>query len=209
MTPQQLANYARQQYNSTGDEFFSDAELLTHVFDAEMRLALEAKCIRRVFTTPSVANQQEYTTPTTFLGLFRATFDGKKMDVVTVDDVLNLTEGTLSGSLGSPTVCATWADTLYVGPIPSEVKTIKLWGFTAPSAPTVTSALSVPDRHQFKIVNYLLARKAAKDNNNQLLMFYDSKWEKDVEKAVSEERILQRTGGLATVRNEDWEHGVE
>src|SRR5690606_12541988 len=51
MTPQDLQTYARQQYNSVGDDFFSDEELYRHIWTAQTRLAKEAFCIERTYET--------------------------------------------------------------------------------------------------------------------------------------------------------------
>lgn len=209
MTPSQLEDYARQQYNAVSDNFFSESEILAHVFNAQMRLAIEAKCIKKVFTATSVNGQQEYTAPSTLLGIFRASYDNERVQVVQLDELLRMTEG-ITISSGFTDYIAHWGDRFYLGPIPSEDgKIIKIWAFCEPQKVTANSLLEVPTRHQFKIVNYLLGMMALKDNNNQLAQFYLNLWEKDVIKANREERMFERTGGLTTVRNEDYSNGVE
>lgn len=208
-TPNQLINHARQRYNATGDKFFSDDELLSLVWAAQTELAVTALCVKQVFTTTSVAGQQQYISPSNFLGIFRATYDGDVLKVDTLDNALRQTEG-LSASSGFSDVIAHWDNVLYLSPIPSATgKTIKVWAYVEPQEVEATSSLEVPSRHQFKIVNYLLAEMAFKDNNERLGDRYARKWEADVEKATREERKLEKTGGFAVVRNEDWLNGVE
>lgn len=209
LTPTQLESYARQRYNATGDNFFSEGELLNHIWAAQMELATKALCVRQVFTTPSVASQQEYTAPSTLLGIYRATYDGEKLEVTSLDQVLRETEG-LSVSSGFSDSIAHWGSTFYLAPIPSEsAKTIKIWAFVEPQEVTATSSLEVPARHQFKLVNYLLAHMAYKDNNFNLGDRYMKMWDADVDKARQEEILLFRTGGFQTVGNEDYLYGVE
>lgn len=209
LTPAQIIGQARQRYNAVGDSFFSDEELLALVWDGQNELALSALCIRQVFTTPSVADQQEYTTPTSLLGIFRATYDGRVLEVDTLDNVLRSTEGFSAGS-GTPVSIAHWGTSFYLGPIPAEsAKTIKTWCYVSPQEVVNASSLEVPARHQFKLVNFLLAQMAFKDNNERLGDRYLNRWNADIEKARAEERRLEKTGGFAIVRNEDFLNGVE
>lgn len=209
LTPQDIVNKALQRYNATTDDFFSNDELLHLVWDGQMELAVTALCIRQPFTTTSVANQQEYTTPSNFLGIFRASYDNEVLTVDTLDNVLRQTEGISVGAGFSDTI-AHWGNTLYLAPIPSEDgKTIKVWGFVEPQEPSASSSLEVPSRHQFKLINFLLSQMAYKDNNESLGDRYNQRWLADIEKARREERKLEKTGGFAVVKNEDFLTGVE
>ena len=74
-----LVTYARQQYNATSDSFFSDTELYSYIYDAQMQLARFTSCIRGTYTQSTVASQQEYSMPSDVISVKRVTYDGKRL----------------------------------------------------------------------------------------------------------------------------------
>jgi len=208
-----LVEYARQQYGSQSDDFFTDSELYRHVWAAQMQIATEAKCIKKQFTTTSVADQQTYTMPTNMIGLKRASYDadgsGCQMTIVPLDSILDITEGTLSGITATvPTHCAHWGDTLYLGPTPADSgKTIELFGYTEPQEVTASSSLEIPSRYHLDLHLFLLHMKALKDKDFQTANYYGQRWEMAVQKAVGKERMLEKSGRLNVVVNTDHNSG--
>lgn len=201
-----LMEYARQQYNAVGDPLFSDALLRNYVYDAEMELATATKCIRAVYTTTSVASQQEYLFPSRTISIKRVTYDGVVVRPKSLDEVLNLTS-TPAAATGTPYIYAIWAETLYFGPIPvSAGVTIKVFSFNEPSQKTTnTSTLDVPDRYQLDLAEYLLQRMCTQDKNYQGAALHAKAWSEKVKKARSTERKMMTGDAFSFVRDEDRE----
>ena len=118
-----------------------------------------------------------------------------------------MTESTLTAASGVPVYWAEFNDTIYLGPIPSEAKTVKIWGYKLPSEPSAGSAIEVPDRYDQDLVNYLLMMKALKDKNTELASHYRKAWKEAIEQAIEDEHFAHNRGDLFTVVNEDM--GIE
>lgn len=204
MTPGQIAEYARQQYNSVNDDFFSDAELYRHIYQAEMELAMEANCIRTVFTASTVASTQEYTKPTLAMSIKRITYEGNKLFPINMreDDALTLSDQNTTAT-GTPQYYFEFGTSIFLRPIPSGVGTLKIFAYCQPDTVTSTSSLEVPTRYHAAIADYLCAMKAAKDKNFEASTFHMQKWQAAVTKAKQYERRLLRGDAFAHVNNEN------
>lgn len=202
MTPQELVLYVRQQYNAIGNTFFSDDELFSHIWAAQMRLAKEALCIQRVYTTTTVASQQEYVLPTNAIGIKRITYDGSKLHSITFreDDSLTLTNSTTT-STGRSQYFMLWNSTIYLRPIPDDAKTIKIFTYNRPQEVTSSSSLEVPDEYHLDIADYVLAKMSLKDQNFNGEASYMSRWNESVIRCKRDQKKLRRAEGFTAVQD--------
>lgn len=202
MTPSELAEYARRQYNAVGDAFFSDPELYQYIWAAQLELATEALCIRRVYTASTVAAQQEYEYPTNALSIKRVTYDGEKLTPITFREEDALTSPAVTVS-GSPQYYAVWNDTLYLTPIPDAVGTLKIFSINEPQEVDNTSVLEVPTRYHLKMADFLLAAMCAKEKNFQAAGHYQARWDKTVMDAKKQERKYLRGDAFLGVNDSE------
>lgn len=203
MTPTELEEYARQQYNAVGDTFYSQSELLRHIYAAQTELATESKCIRRIYTAATVANTQEYDRPTNSNSIKRVTYDGVKLAPITMveDDALKF--GSTSTITGTPAYYYEWGDSIFLEPTPAAVGTLKIFSYDLPQTVTATSTLDVPERYHHGISIYLLWQMAFKDKNFQIADRYESRWKAFVMKAVADERKRQRGDSFVGVQDNE------
>lgn len=189
MTPTEIVEYARQQYNAVGDTFFSDAELYRHIFQAQMELAMKAGCIKSVYTTTTVASTQEYSRPTNAIVIKRITYNGVKLAPITMreDDAITFSNQTTTAS-GTPAYYFEWGSSIFLRPVPDGAQTLKMWTIDKPQTVTATSTLDVPDRYHYAIADYLTWRIALKDKNVALAKEYQAGWERALLEAVKHER---------------------
>jgi hypothetical protein len=202
MTPTELSEFCRQRYNSVGDSFFDDSEVLRYIWDAEMQLARETGCVKNVYTTSTVAAQQEYSFPTSTIAIKRLTVNGYKAEPRTLEEVLDLTSSAAAPS-GLSYIYAIWNETLYLGPIPDSAYTLKIFSINEPSEVTTTSVLSVPTRYQLDLADYVNQQMALKDKNYQGASVYGEKWQERVRKAKADERKLLRGQEFTFVKDAD------
>lgn len=202
MTPQELVLYVRQQYNAVGNTFFSDDELFSHIWNAEMRLAREALCIQRVYTTTTVADQQEYSFPTNAIGIKRITYNGTKLSQVTFreDDSLTLSNSTTTAT-GSSQYFALWNYTLYLRPIPDAAVTLKIFSYNKPQEVTSSSSLEVPDEYHLDMANYVLSMMCLKDQNFEGSNYYMGLWNGDVMRCKKDHKKMKRTESYTAVQD--------
>ena len=128
MTPTQLESAARQRYNAVNDSFWSQAEMLGMIYQAQMELAAECLVIQNKYTTTTVASQQAYAWPTRAISIKRVTYDGAKIDPIDMreDDAISLSN-TTSIATGTPQFYFSWENSIYLQPVPSEAKTLEIW----------------------------------------------------------------------------------
>jgi hypothetical protein len=202
VTPNELVLYVRQQYNAVGNTFFSDSELFSHIWNAQGRLAREALCIERVYTTTTVASQQEYSYPTNTIGIKRITYDGRKLSTVTMreDDALTLSNSTTAAT-GTPQYFYIWNQTLYLRPVPDTALTLKIFSYNEPQEVTSASSIEVPTMFHMDLADFVLAKMSLKDQNFDGYSLYNGRWEYAVMKAKRDMRKLKRTESYTSIQD--------
>lgn len=204
MTPTQIETTARNKYNAIGDNFFSQDEILTYMYEACVELARHAQMIETTYTTSTVASQQEYSYPTNTIAIKRITYDGKKLKPITFredDSITGLNQSTTS--TGTPQYYAIWNETIYLRPIPSAVASLKIFSYNEPSALTISSTLEIPTQFHMDIVNFIVSEMASKDLNYTAADRYLQKWEKAKIEARKWQRRKNRGDSFSTVQDED------
>ena len=204
MSPTDLETAARNRYNSISDNFFSQAEIFSLIYDAEMELARETLVIESTTTTPTVIGTQGYAYPTEVIDLKRVTYDGKKLKPLTFredDAITGLNQTTLSQ--GTPQYYFIWDQYIYLRPIPSAVATLAIYSYNEPGLVTSTSTLEVPTMHHMALLDYVVSEMAAKDSNFNAANYYTAKWERkkqDIKRWVKKNR---RGDSFNVVQDED------
>ena len=208
MTPTEIETAARNQYNAIGDNFWSQTEILNLIWQACIELAGLTKCIERVYTTSTVASQQEYSYPTSAVSIKRITYEGKKLQAITMredDAITGLNQATTDE--GTPQDYAIWNETIYLRPSPSAVGTLKIFSINKPQQVTITSTIEVPDQFHMGLVDYILERMAAKDRQIDLAKYYHDLWEKTKVEAMKWHKRNKRGDSFASVQDEEQLNG--
>ena len=204
MTPSQIEQAARERYNSVGDRFYSQAEILQLIFDAEMELARECLTIEETYTTSTVADQREYAIPTNCHTIRRVEYSGRKLTPIAFveDDALTANNMTTTAS-GTPEYYSVWGDAIYLRPIPSAVGTLKIYSYDEPTLPAVTSTLKTPSIFHNGLINFVVGQMCAKDENAKMVSYYMGKWEADKAFALRYMKKRRRGDGFASVKDEE------
>jgi hypothetical protein len=204
VTPLELQTYARQQYNATTDEFYSDDELYQHIWAAEQILATEGLLIERVYTTTTVVDQQEYSYPTDTIAIKRVTYDGVKLVPISFreDDTLTLGNAATTAT-GSPQFYALWNRALYLRPIPDDDLALKIFSYNKPTEVSAASTLEIDEMWHLAMADYLLWKMASKDKNFEAAGHYKELWDKTVYEARKWGRKQKRTDGFHSIKDEE------
>lgn len=203
MTPTQIEDHVRAQYNAVGDTFFTQAEILRHIFDGQMILAKKAWCIRNVYTTTTTAGTQEYAKPSRSLSVKRITYNGVKLAPSTMreDDALTFSNQTTTAQ-GSPTYYYEWGSSFFLRPVPdSSSGTLKIYSFDKPQTVTSTSTLDLPDTYHDGLPDYILWRMALKDKNPKLAAEYKVNWDQFVRETQAFERKALRGDSFTGIQD--------
>lgn len=193
MTPSELEQKARERYNSVGDTFYSESEIMGLIYAGCEELATETLCIERIYTTTTVASTQEYAFPTNTISIKRVTYNGKKLTPISMreSDTLFLNSG--STAIGEPMYYAIWNQTIILYPTPDAAETLKIYSVNEPSEVDTTSTLEVPVWTHTRLINYLVRCMAEKDQNFQAATYYGTLWEND-KKWIKRQMRKQKRG---------------
>jgi hypothetical protein len=204
MTPSDLVLYARQQWNSATDDFFSDLELYSHIWAAQNEMARKAQVIERVYTSSTVIDQRAYDFPTNAIGIKRIEYDGIKLAPISFkeDDTLTLTNTTTTAT-GTPQYYAIWNRAIYLRPIPDAADTLTIYSYNAPQQVTNSSVLEVPEQFHLDLVEYLLWRKAIKDKNFEAANNFKALWDEKIVAVKEWQRKSKRSDGFTAVQDMD------
>jgi len=191
LTVTNILTRARQRYNAVDDDFYSDAELMDMLFDAQSVLAKEGWVIEKTFTTPAISGTRTYTYPDTTLAIkeVRHDYDLLRKAKLRDDPKTDATEST-----GTPIEYALWDDTIYLYPTPdtagsldassNRVNYIDIKVYKYPDDITTTSdPIEVPEEYKEDLVYYLLMWMALKDQNTVLSDRYKLIWDEAVSRA--------------------------
>lgn len=203
MTPTQLEDFARAQFNATGDTFYTQAEIFRHIFQAQMELAKKAQCIRRSYTTSTVAGTQEYARPANAFGIKRIEYNGTKLTPATMreDDAITAMNRTTTAQ-GTPQFYFVWGTSIYLRPVPDAVGTLTLFTYDKPQEVSVATTLDVPDDYHHLIGStYVVAFMALKDRNPPLYSEYKALWDQGLKDAIVAEKLSLRADSFVGVQD--------
>lgn len=204
MTPLEIEEYARQQYNAVGDSFFTQTEVMRSIYRACLEMAREALLIEKVFTASTVASQQEYDFPENAISIKRIAYNGNKLHPISFqeDDALTLNNSTTTAS-GTPQYYAEWNETFFLRPIPAEVGTLKVFAYVEPQTVSSTSSLEIPSMFHMGLVDPVLRDMYAKDKDFISAKYFDDRWEKTKLEAKKWARKRKRGDSFAGVKDEE------
>ena len=191
--------------NVVGDGFWSTDEMLKLFWMAHLELAREAMCIERTYTTVSVQSQQEYDYPSNTIAIKRVTYDGDKLEPITMreDDALTLSDMTTT-STGRPKYYFVWNETLYLRPVPdTSALTIKIFSYNEPQEILTTSTFEIPCQFVPDTQYFVMAAMSAKEGDFQKATYYQNMWDKAVLKCKAWTRKRLRGDAFASVQDSD------
>jgi len=200
-----IISAARDLYNANGDTFFTDTLMYNWIWQASHELAKKAWLIERLYTTPTVAGQQQYLYPTTTIALKRVTINGRKIKRIThrYDDAITLSNQSAT-TMGWPIYYTDFNYCISLRPIPDMVYTIEIFSYNDAQQVTATSdPLEIPPLFHFDMVDYLLMRMFEKDKDLGNMEFHKAAWAEHVKDAIAYKNRIKRTDSFATVQSED------
>jgi len=215
LTVSNILTRARNRYNATDDNFYSDSELYDLLFDAQSILAKEGWVIEKTYTTPSIVGTRSYLYPVTTLAIKEVRHDWDKLHKVKLQDDprTDATEPT-----GKPTSYALWNNAIYLYPTPDtagsvddnniEQDYIQIRVYKYPD--DITSSddiIEVPEEYKEDLISYMLMWMALKDQNSTLSDRYKIQWDEAVYRAKKQRK--KRLRGDRNTRVSDYYFGTD
>jgi hypothetical protein len=204
MTPTEIEDQARLQYNAVSDNYFSQGLIFNWIYFAQMELATKALCIQSTFTTATVASQAAYTFPTNSLALKRVEYQGVALKKTSFreDDSISLSNSTTLVT-GSPRYYYQWGSSIFLRPAPASANTLGFYAYNKPTAVTANTTLEVDEKYHPYVVNYVLAQMYAKDQNSDMAGYYRNLWRDDVQEVVKFQAKEKRGDAMPVVQSEE------
>lgn len=165
-----IARVQTQFGDSSGALITSD-EIKRWANDAQREIARKTECVKRHYETSAVQGDGSYTLPPGFLRDVRATFNGRKITRVTLEE-LDKYEGNRDADppTGEPSRFYVWGDFVYLYPAPESPGSGNFDMFYI-KLPEDMTALDqepeVPEQYHEDIVRFCLARAKEVDEEDQ------------------------------------------
>jgi hypothetical protein len=200
MTPTELETAARQRYNAVGDNFWSQAEIFTLIYKAQMELASKTFCLPQRYTTTSTAGTDELSVPTLAIAIRRIYYNNAALEPISMEErELILGPNDPSTVTGTPDSYCVEGQTIFLVKTPSASSvTIKIWTFDEPNTVTVTSTLDVPTRYHPAIIDFIVFNMYSKDKRFDLAKWHKDMWDQAVNEAIILEKRRRRADKLPT-----------
>lgn len=206
MTPAQVIAMAREEYNATGETFWSDEELYNIVWRLCQEIATEAKCIERSYSTTTTSGTQEYSFPTNTISIKRVTYED--VPLVKIDDREGLNSQLYSSTTtvtGTPVYYTEWNNAIKLWPTPDTTGgDLVIYSYNNAQEVTNTSTLEVPNEHHGRLVDGILSRMYSKDKDFSSAAYYGNLWKESKAEIVRWSQRRKRGDKFAQVKLEEW-----
>ena len=204
MTSLEIEEASRQQYNAVGDTNWSTSEIMTLIYAACLDMARKSFVIEDVFSSSTVASQQEYSYPTNVISIKRVTYEGAKLEKISFREDDYLTgQNQATTSTGTPTHYSEFNNTIYLRPTPSAVGTLKVFAYVEPQAVTSSSTLEIPTLFHMDLVDYVLGRMYAKDKDFNSAQYFQGLWNEHLLEAKKYVKKRYKGDSFAAVQDDE------
>lgn len=207
ISPSGLIVNIRAQLVETDAAFYSDTELYSYLSQAEMILANTIECTKTTSTLYTVVGQREYARPSGALVIDDAVWNGFTLIKVNDSDI-PIIEGSqygFTGSMGNPIYYYENGESIGLSPIPNASSSFVLSYSKSPDPiPTVSGTFSIPGQFVYYLVDYVMYRCYAKDNDQNRSLFHINLWNVNIQKAASDYARRQRNNQIVVVRDREY-----
>jgi len=205
VTPSTIVTYARQKLNALSDSLWSDTEIIeNYLYECCMEFSREVKCIENTLTTTTVASTQEYALPSRYLDVLRVTYNGTKLQPISLREYDELTwPNTSTATSGTPVYYYYFSETIGLYPVPDSAVTLKIWLIQGHDTVATASTLEIPIQYHHMLVDGVVAKMCMKEIGDPRAAFYAQKWAENIEKAKAQWRKHKRGDKFAIVQTEE------
>ena len=161
--PTAMLAHIRQEAGETETDFWTDAEILHYMSDAQRKIALIVPCGMDSTSQTTVISQREYTIPSTVGIISRVTYDSDKIkaiDLNQLDSLESLRDGTTQGR---SEYYYTLGTTIGLSPVPDATVSLGIIFQKATTDVTSGSTWAIPEWTTDIISDYALYRMFSKD----------------------------------------------
>jgi len=160
-----VMTYVKRQFGDESGVQLTDPDIIRWVNQAQMEIVNKNPMIQAVATQSAVANQQTYSIPPDMIQIESIMYDGNILEPQSFESIR--TElGADNNTKGTPLFWYTWANQIYLWPIPTDTKQISVNYSKVPVSVALTSdPLGVPDRYYDRVCEYVMSKAYEMDED--------------------------------------------
>jgi len=160
-----VMTFVKRQFGDESGVQLTDPDIIRWVNQAQMEIVNKNPMIQAVATQSAVANQQTYSIPPDMIQIESIMYDGNILEPQSFESIR--TElGADNNTKGTPLFWYTWANQIYLWPIPTDTKQISVNYSKVPVSVALTSdPLGVPDRYYDRVCEYVMSKAYEMDED--------------------------------------------
>jgi hypothetical protein len=157
----------KRQFGDESGVQLQDADITRWVNQAQMEIVNKNPMIQAVATQNSVSGTQTYAIPPDMIQIESVMFDGNILEPQSFEGIRSVL-GVDNSNKGLPIYWYTWANLIYLWPIPTTVKVISVNYSKTPKQVTGSGdTLGVPDRYYDRVLEYVMSKAYELDEDWQ------------------------------------------
>jgi len=159
--------YVKRQFSDESGVQVTDTDITRWVNQAQTEIVNKNPMIQAVATQPAVANQQTYSIPPDMIQLESVMYDGNILEPQSFEGIRSIL-GVDNNTKGFPMYWYTWANHIYLWPIPTDTKNVSVNYSRMPNTVALSSdLLGVPDRYYDRVCEYVMSKAYELDEDWQ------------------------------------------
>jgi hypothetical protein len=191
-----VSAYIKRQFGDESGVQVTDSDITRWTNQAQVEIVNKNPMIQATAVQNSVAGTQTYAVPPDIIQIESVMFDGNILEPKNFEGIRSQLNGANTTQQGTPTLWYTWAEMIYLWPVPSVVKQISVNYSKLPSLlSSPTDKLSVPDRYFDRVCEYV----------NSKAYELDEDWQgHQVNRQQFEDKLLEDTNAQSNMIGELW-----
>jgi len=154
-----VITYVKRQFGDESGVQITDTDITRWTNQAQMEIVNKNPMIQATAAQDSVKAQQTYPVPPDIIQIESVMFDGNILEPKNFEGIRAQLNGANTTQQGTPCLWYTWADLIYLWPVPDVVKSITVNYSKTPKVVTSPSdTLGVPDRYFDRVCEYVSSK---------------------------------------------------
>lgn len=162
-----VQDYVKRQFGDESGVQLLDTDIIRWVNQAQMEIVNKNPMIQATAVQDAVSGQQTYDIPPDMVQIESVMWDGNILEPQSFEGIRSQL-GVDNNTPGTPMYWYTWANKIYLWPVPTEVLTISVnYSQNPTSVTSSTDTLGVPDRYFDRVCEYVMSKAYELDEDWQ------------------------------------------
>lgn len=183
----EIKTRVKRQFGDESGVQITNADILRWINDGQLEIVRKTECLEGLATTVTTVEDESYSVPTEFIRIERVTYDGNRLQEITMEKLDELYPNRDSSDVsGEPEYYYLWSRNIWLYPAPSSAKSLAIYYIKIPNELSADEEdPEIPVTFHNAIVRYCLAQ--AKELNEEYKEAQNIKAELDVELTLGDD----------------------